>query len=68
MAAEVKAALVGGDEKRRAWIRCCRSCWADRSSTNCRAMAVARAWVVVGEEFMRFIDDASMMMKRCRLL
>ena len=54
----MKAALelVGG-EKRRAWIRCCRSCWADRSSTNFRAMAVARAWVVVGEEFMRFVDD-----------
>ena len=24
-----------------------------------RAMAVARAWVVVGEEFMRFVDDES---------
>ena len=55
-AAEMKAALVGG-EKRMVWILRCRSCWAVFSSTNCRAVTVSGALMVVGEESMRFVDD-----------
>ena len=55
-AAEMKAALVGG-EKRIVWILRCRSCWAVRSSISCRATSVSGALMVVGEESMRFVDD-----------
>ena len=52
--AKVRAALVGVGEVR-AWIRCCRSCWADRRSTNRRAWAVSGAQMVVGGEPIRFV-------------
>ena len=38
-------------------MRCCCSCWADGSSANRREVALSEAWMVVGGEFMRFVDD-----------